>query len=87
MNPEQLGTIKKATVGLEHSLDVFETYLESDNNRPLYLATLCLVDALKNLHAVDPGLLGAGNLSRIEAILVKEGDRNRKGRDGFNTGF
>jgi hypothetical protein len=86
MDPENKALIKKAAAGLERSLEVFETYLEAENNRPLYEATLCMVDALKRLHGVDPALLCAANLARVEAMLQKE-KRVGGGRDSFNTGF
>jgi hypothetical protein len=86
MTTEQLASIRKAAAGLELSLQVFEAYLEDENNRPLYLATLAMVDALKNVYAADPELLSLENRSRVEEILKKE-TRGGKGRDSFNTGF
>ena len=90
MNPENLDAIKKAAGGLEQSLHVFETFLESSNDRHLYQATLCMVEGLRHLHAVDPALLSAANLDRVEAMLKKESGKTSgsgKGRDTFNTGF
>lgn len=86
MTTEQLASIRKAAAGLEQSLQTLESFLEDENNRPLYLATLALVDALKNVYAADPELLSLENRARIEAILKKE-TRGAKGRDSFNTGF
>lgn len=86
MTTEQLASIRKAAAGLELSLQVFETYLEEENNRPLYQATLAMVEALKHVHAADPGLLSEANRIRVEEILSKE-TRGGKGRDSFNTGF
>ena len=81
-----MASIRKAATGLEHSLQVFEAYLEDENNRPIYLATLAMVDALKNVYAADPELLSPENRARVEEILKKE-TRGGKGRDSFNTGF
>lgn len=86
MTTEQMASIRKAAAGLELSLQVFEAYLEDENNRPLYLATLAMVDALKNVYAADPELLSLENRVRVEEILKKE-TRGGKGRDSFNTGF
>ncbi len=86
MTTEQMASIRKAAAGLEHSLQVFEAYLEDENNRPLYLATLAMVDALKNVYAADAELLSLENRARVEEILRKE-TRGGKGRDSFNTGF
>ena len=86
MTTEQLASIQKAAAGLELSLQVFEAYLEDENNRPLYLATLAMVDALKHVYAADPGLLSEENRIRVEELLKKE-TRSGKGRDSFNTGF
>lgn len=86
MTTEQPASIRKAAAGLEISLKVFEAYLEDENNRPLYLATLAMVDALKNVYAADPGLLSPENRARVEEILKKD-TRGGKGRDSFNTGF
>ena len=86
MTTEQMASIRKAAAGLEHSLQVFEAYLEDENNRPLYLATLAMVDALKNVYAANPEFLSPENRARVEEILKKE-TRGGKGRDSFNTGF
>lgn len=86
MTTEQMASIRKAAAGLELSLQVFEAYLEDENNRPLYLATLAMVDALKNVYAADAELLSLENRARVEEILRKE-TRGGKGRDSFNTGF
>ena len=86
MTTEHLASIQKAAAGLEHCLEVFEAYLEDENNRPLYQATLSMVEALKHVYAADPELLSAISRTRIEEILKKE-TRGGKGRDSFNTGF
>jgi hypothetical protein len=86
MITEHLASIQKAAAGLELSLEAFEAYLEDENNRPLYLATLSMVEALKHVYAADPDLLSAVNRTRVEEILKKE-TRGGKGRDSFNTGF
>jgi hypothetical protein len=86
MTTELPASIRKAAAGLELSLAAFEAYLEDENNRPLYLATLALVEALKHVYAADPGLLSPENRLRVEEILKKE-TRGGKGRDSFNTGF
>lgn len=86
MITEHLASIQKAAAGLELSLEAFEAYLEDENNRPLYLATLSMVEALKHVYAADPELLSAVNRTRVEEILKKE-TRGSKGRDSFNTGF
>jgi hypothetical protein len=86
MTTEHSASIQKAATGLELSLKVFEAYLEDENNRPLYLATLAMVDALKHVYASDPKLLSDENRLRVEEILKKE-TRGGRGRDSFNTGF
>ena len=86
MTKEQQASIRKASAGMELSLQAIEAYLEEENNRPLYLATLALVDALKHVYAADPGLLSEENRIRVEELLKKE-TRGGKGRDSFNTGF
>jgi hypothetical protein len=86
MTTEQLASIQKAAAGLELSLQAFEAYLEDENNRPLYLATLAMIDALKHVHAADAGLLSEANRLRVEELLKKE-TRGGTGRDSFNTGF
>jgi hypothetical protein len=86
MNPEDLATLKKASAGLEKSLDVLETWLESANNLSLYQASLSLTHALKHLYAADPELLCAANRARVEGILEKEKAKIKSG-DRFNTGF
>jgi hypothetical protein len=86
MNPEDLATLKKASAGLEKSLDAFETWLESTNNLSLYQASLSMISALKHLYAANPELLCVANRTRVEEILEKEKAKIKSG-DRFNTGF
>jgi hypothetical protein len=86
MNPEDLATLKKAATGLEKSLDVLETWLESSNNLSLYQASLSMANALKHLYAADPELLCAASRTRVEEVLEKEKAKIKSG-DRFNTGF
>lgn len=86
MNPEDLVILKKASAGLEKSLDVLETWLESANNLSLYQASLSMINALKHMYAADPDLLCAANRARVEEMLEKEKAKIKSG-DRFNTGF
>ncbi|MEO6097584.1 MAG: hypothetical protein ABIW76_18790 [Fibrobacteria bacterium] len=86
MNPEDLATLKKASAGVEKSLDVFESWLESTNNLSLYQASLSIIGALRHLYAASPELLCAANRTRVEVILEKEKAKIKSG-DRFNTGF
>ncbi len=81
MNPQELKTVQQA----ESSLQAIEDFLENANNQALYLATGCLVEALKHMHEADPTLLNPTNRIRIEALLAKQ--KMKSGRDSFNTGF
>jgi hypothetical protein len=85
MNPEAIAHLKKAAAGLEASLEVLETWLESTNNRSLYLASLSIAIAMRHLHDADPQFLSASGCKRVEAVLLAETQTVKK--DRFQTGF
>ncbi len=85
MSPLEIQSIQAEVKLIEASLQTFEAILENTNNRPLYEASLCLVDALKRLHEFDPQLVNAANRTRIEELAAKQ--KVKPGRDYFNTGF
>jgi hypothetical protein len=85
MNPQELESVQAAAKHVEVSLKAIEDILENTNNQALYKATGCLVDVLKYLHDVDPGLLNPDSQARIEALIAKQ--KSKSGRDSFNTGF
>jgi hypothetical protein len=85
MNPEDIVHLKKAAAGLESSLEILETWLESTNGRSVYLASLSMAVAMRHLHDADPQLLTANGRKRIEAVLLEEKQVVKK--DRFQTGF
>lgn len=85
MNPEDIAHLKKAAAGLEASLEVLETWLESANQRSLYLASLSMAIAMRHLHDADPKILSASGCKRVEAVLLEEKKTVKK--DRFQTGF
>lgn len=85
MNPEDIAHLKKAADGLEASLDVLETWLESANDRSLYLASLSMAIAMRHLHDADPKILSTAGCKRVEAVLLAEKQKVKK--DRFQTGF
>lgn len=85
MTPQKSGTMKSAVENLEGILVEFEAILEEESNRPLYKASLCLVDALTHLYEMDPALLAPETRIRVEALIEKA--KVKPGRNTFNTGF
>jgi len=85
MNPEDIAHLKKAAAGLESSLEILETWLESANGRSVYLASLSMAIAMRHLHEADPQILSATGRLRIEAVLLEE--KQRVKADRFQTGF
>ena len=85
MDPKESKSIKDAAARIEGALKAFEDILEDSNSELLYKSCGHLLQALRNIHGMDPALLSGEARTRIEEILVKE--KAKPGRDSFNTGF
>ncbi|MDB5103675.1 MAG: hypothetical protein JWP91_1364 [Fibrobacteres bacterium] len=85
MSIQKSGNMRDAVGKLEVILADFEAILEETQNRPLYKASLCLVDALTHLHEMDATLLDPETRLRVEALIEKA--KPKPGRNTFNTGF